>query len=645
MKYKNEEQILNIVKYIPPLFIVFLSLIAWAFIYYEYQKSFIKEKELIEKNYIQANKEIIQNQVNTVHNFIIKEQESTEKKLRDNIKKRVYEAHKIATNIYKENKDKDKKTVEKLIKDALRTIRFNDGRGYYFINTFKGMNVMHAVLPFYEDKNLWNFRDVNGQYVVQETVKKLQEKDETFHEWYWRKSEKDFREYKKIGFLKKFEPLNWYIGTAEYFDDFEKTIQKNVLEQINNFKYEKNGYIFIFNFKGIYLAHATKRNLGKNIHSNNGIIDQYGNIVVKQVFTQFVDLAKRQEGGFISYIQARKPSTNLPASKITYIQGIPGWNWLIGKGFYEDDVNKKLNQKKKVLDRDFKKYMNQLLIFTLVMCLFLLIVSLFFSKAIESKFKDYKLEIKNYLEENTKQQNILAQQSKMAAMGEMIGNIAHQWRQPLSMISTAATGMKLNKELGNLKDEDMLTTLDAINTSVQHLSHTIDDFRDFFKPNKQKTKFSLDAIINRTINLVSSQFISKEIKLIKKVKDIELIGYERELLQVLINLLNNAKDALDNTSHEKLIFIRSYEENDVVIIEVKDNAGGIPANIIQKIFEPYFTTKHKSQGTGVGLYMSKEIIEKHMSGSIEVNNEAYNHKKGHYMGATFKICLPLTMKG
>jgi len=238
---------------------------------------------------------------------------------------------------------------------------------------------------------------------------------------------------------------------------------------------------------------------------------------------------------------------------------------------------------------------------------------------------------------------ILSQQSKMAAMGEMLVNIAHQWRQPLSLISTISTGIKIKKEVDDLSDEEFFNSMDTINNSTQYLSNTIEDFRNFFNKNKEKKKFKVESIINKTLKLVSAQFVNHSIKVVKDIDNVEIVALENEFLQVLINILNNARDALISMDKkDKYIFINVYKKNEKsVCISIKDNANGINENIIDKIFEPYFTTKYKAQGTGIGLYMSEEIITKHMYGKIEVNNTSYKYKDKEEIGAQFIITLPL----
>ena len=252
-----------------------------------------------------------------------------------------------------------------------------------------------------------------------------------------------------------------------------------------------------------------------------------------------------------------------------------------------------------------------------------------------------RLNLLQQIEKSREKDTILAHQSKMAAMGEMIGNIAHQWRQPLSVISTAATGIKVNKELGLFDEKYILDTMDSINESTQYLSTTIDDFRNFFKPEKEKKYFYIQAVIDKTFSLISQQFKNKEIEVILNIKDIKILGFENELIQVMINLLNNARDELIKlpSSQKRLIFIESFIQEKQLIIQIKDNAGGIQPKILDKIFEPYFTTKSKNLGTGIGLYMCEEIITKHMQGELTVENTTYTYEKHTYTGAVFIIKL------
>ena len=247
------------------------------------------------------------------------------------------------------------------------------------------------------------------------------------------------------------------------------------------------------------------------------------------------------------------------------------------------------------------------------------------------------------LKENTKKEKLLQQQSRLAQMGEMIKMIAHQWRQPLSAISssilsiqTKKTSPKYNLEL---KDDmnKFITFMDKkhtnINGYVQTLSSTIDDFRNFFKPDRSKEKVNLTLPIKRALNIVEGSMHSKNIFIQTEfLNDDEISMYQNEMMQVLLNILKNAEDNfIEESSIKKNIKIKTYQEDEMWIITIFDNGGGIPEDILQNIFDPYFSTKDEKNGTGLGLYMSKIIVEEHNGGKLNV----YNIDDG----VTFKIIL------
>ena len=243
-------------------------------------------------------------------------------------------------------------------------------------------------------------------------------------------------------------------------------------------------------------------------------------------------------------------------------------------------------------------------------------------------------------------ERMLFQQSKMASMGEMLGNIAHQWRQPLSVISVAAGAVKLGHEYeGTYGEKEIIDFLDSINNSTQYLSETIDDFRNFFTQDIENNDFDCVNAINKTLKLLSSDFKYKEINIIfKRIESDNIFASENEFKQVMMNIFNNAKYVLLEKvlDEKKYIFIDVYIEGSYINIDVVDNAGGIDENIIDKIFEPYFTTKHKSIGTGIGLYMVEEILTKHMNGEISAINENYIYEDLPYKGAKFSIKIPIS---
>jgi len=257
--------------------------------------------------------------------------------------------------------------------------------------------------------------------------------------------------------------------------------------------------------------------------------------------------------------------------------------------------------------------------------------------------KNLEKRVEEEVIKNLTKEKLLAQQSKMASMGEMIENIAHQWKQPLSIISATIMRVKVSQELEKLDDNILNNAMDTIDTSTDHLSQTIDDFRTFFKIDKVKSKFSLLAAFEKTFKLLASQFSANNITVIKNIENIVITEKKNELIQVFINILNNARDELVKKQEEnKFIIIDVIKNINSVEISIKDNAGGIPTAIIKDVFNSHFTTKENSKGTGIGLYMSKMIIEEHMTGNIQVSNTDYIYKDIACRGALFKIILPLS---
>ena len=247
------------------------------------------------------------------------------------------------------------------------------------------------------------------------------------------------------------------------------------------------------------------------------------------------------------------------------------------------------------------------------------------------------------IQKNEEKNRILIQQSRMASMGEMLENIAHQWRQPLSTISVAASGMEVKKEFSTLSDEEFYDAINHIKRATLYLSNTIDDFRNFFSKNRSSAQIDVSETIEKSLELMGNSFLHHKINLIRNMKSIEILSLENELIQVLMNILVNAKDALRHlVSAEKYILINVFQEENQVIIQIKDNAEGIDESIIDKIFEPYFTTKHQFNGTGIGLYMSKLLVEKHLNGTIRVRNEEFTFMDKIHKGAVFEIILPIS---
>ncbi len=249
-------------------------------------------------------------------------------------------------------------------------------------------------------------------------------------------------------------------------------------------------------------------------------------------------------------------------------------------------------------------------------------------------------ELKEQVENNAYKDKLLQQQSRQAAMGEMIANIAHQWRQPLGAISAAAGSLMIKSELGQDIAPDLLVkNMESISKSALYLSKTIDDFRNFLKDDQTKSNFNISKILETSISLTASGYETNYISIEKSIdKNITYFGQSGMLSQVILNILANAKDALVQANTvDKKVKISLKKTDTKIVIEIKDNAGGISDKIKEKIFDPYFTTKHKSSGTGLGLYMCNQIIRNKLHGILY----ALNKEDEDGIGACFTIELPI----
>ena len=247
------------------------------------------------------------------------------------------------------------------------------------------------------------------------------------------------------------------------------------------------------------------------------------------------------------------------------------------------------------------------------------------------------------VESSRKKDQVMFQQAKLASLGEMLQNIAHQWRQPLGALMMIIQGFETKFITGKLDGEFIESRVNDAMLLAQNMSDTLEDFRTFFHPHKIHRRFDLQSAIQKAVDLTKYQLSKEKISIaLEQAEEISIYGYENELTHILLNIINNAKDALmQSEKRHKSIRIYTKKTDTHAIISIIDNAGGIKDAIIGKIFEPYFTTKHKSVGTGIGLYMSKQIVEKHMSGKISCKN--IQHKMGNRDG-TLEQCVMFTIE-
>lgn len=291
---------------------------------------------------------------------------------------------------------------------------------------------------------------------------------------------------------------------------------------------------------------------------------------------------------------------------------------------------------------ELKQRQFYILIFTFII-LFLELILVFYPTS--KKIREYTDEleklngsleqkVKEEVEKNRQKDKQLSQQSRLAQMGVMIDMIAHQWRQPLNSIANLNTKIELDIMFNKYTKDATLNNTNQIANLINYLSHTIDDFREFFKPSKQKNDIRCDEIIQSVLNLVQNSIKTNDIEIQKELLcNGSIFTYENELKQVILSIISNAVYALTkNMVQHPYIKLKSYTQDNMYILEISDNGGGISDDIIDKIFKAHFTTKEQEGGSGLGLYMSKTIIEDHCGGELSVSNTSE--------GALFKIVIP-----
>ena len=297
------------------------------------------------------------------------------------------------------NKYKNEKTKEEItdiIKASLRSIRDNDGRGYFFIFEMDGTNILNADFPEIEGTSLWNYKDLKGVLLLQEMNEILSKKSETFYDWYWHKSSDKEKEYKKVGFFKKFEPYDWFIGTGEYVDEFEDTIKRKIINYVNKINDKNDRYIFITDEKARVLSHKYNELIGLNITD-----------FIKNLKKHYENKESFIDGRFIEYSFKEK---NIDR-KIAYARWIKEWNWAIGTGFNFDKINDKIIERQNHLETKYNMYLKETIFLSSILILILLIISHIISRYVEKSFYKYK----SNLEE--KHKTLVAAQ-KTASIGD-----------------------------------------------------------------------------------------------------------------------------------------------------------------------------------------------------------------------------------
>lgn len=447
--------------------------------------------------------------------------------------------------------------------------------------------------------------------------------------------------------------LNYNIAKSNLSDE---ELKIDAIRLLNNITFEENksNYFFVYEIKNMeggddfakLVVNPNRPDLvGTSISTN------YEDSDGKKFREDFLRDIRYKGESFTKYTY-NKPHEKEAKQKLSYFKYYKKWNWVISVGIYTDDMESEIAIKAKELKKKIKNQVVQNVVLFIMFLSIAILISIAISQKIDKVLKNYESKVlsnakeleelnqsleekvRNEIEKNREKEQLLVQKSKFIALGEMISNIAHQWRQPLSELSSILMNIKFKYSINTLDEKTMEEKSKEADKVLEFMSQTIDDFRNFFMPKKEEEEFYLYKAIDSVINIISSTLVNYHIKLELNVdKKIVLKTYLNEYQQVLLNIINNAKDVLiEKQIRNPKIRISAYEEDDYVVLYIEDNGGGIFVEPKGKIFEPYFTTKEHSNGTGIGLYMSKIIVDKNMRGKLRVRNTKD--------GAKFAIFVP-----
>lgn len=601
-------------------------------IQHEIDSIYIKEKEYLKQN------------VSVILDYIRYQKAQTLQIAQTRIKDKAMLALSIAKNIYNTQKNiYPEETIKKNIIDALRDIKYKINKTnsytYYFIQEYHDENNIIARLlpttPQFENQNRASVRDANGKHHIMDFYNACSNGVGDFVTYYWKKVKDDKNAYPKLSYIAYFEPFNWMIGYGEYLDEIEEDIKKDTLNWISDIQYGKS-YDF-------YVAELFDINGGKNfakilfnpknqVENENGFLSDdykdFNKIEYRKIYLE--DLRKNKES-FIEY-KIKNPNTDQYSNNLLYMSLDKDWNWIIYQGVFLDKLYKKIEDIVKIKDKKINDIIVNSLLISFILAFIISVIIYLISEKLKTMLNMYK-------DKELESSKLLANQTKMIALTEMMGNIAHQWRQPLSVISTLASGTKTQMEFKIIKKVDIEKNLSLIVEQSQFLSKTIDNFRNFGTSNQEKDTIYFSEILDKAISLVEPILKNASIKIIKDYElDSKIYGNKNELIQSFFNVLNNSKEIFiekDIPIENRYIFIRTQKIDNLFKIIIIDTAGGISQENKAKIFEPYFTTKHKSLGKGLSLALTYRIIVDHHNGKIEVINEEFEYENKKLSGASF----------
>jgi signal transduction histidine kinase len=634
--FLREKNIPRLMIIVPVLSVILLTvLITYFYILYRHQH-FKVESERLKQEYILSEKKELQERLRSIRMLLQKQYENMEEPMKKELVSRVNIAYDTALYLHhRYSKGYNEQAVKVLILGALSRMEWGEKKDYIWVMDKEGNNFLARDEAL--QGNLLEYEDADGRKIIQEAIAAVNENKEAFIKTHFKPENPRMQ----LQYLKDFGHYGWFFSTGMYYYDEYERIKKNMITNLSAIQSDPDEYYYIVNSEGRIIYHPQIELDASILH----LKDKNGFEYIKEQ----IAVAKQEGGGYVTYHSKSRRHEQF-SYKTTLSVYFKPFDWIITTGFYALNLQKAIDKQQASLKKEIEEEIRTILVFSFILAILVILMTLSFSRRISTIFVEYKQRVQERenalqaLNDSLKEQvekevaaqrekeKMLIQQSKMAAMGDMISMIAHQWRQPLNQLSYVMMNIEGAYDERTLSREYLETKLKEGENLLEYMSHTIDDFRDFFKPDKQKEEVCLCELSDSAIGLIEKGLATQETRVEKEyLCDKKLMLYKNEMLQVLLNLLKNAQEALSG-KEDATIRLRIYEEQGRAKISVSDNGGGVKEENIEKIFEPYFSTK-ASQGTGLGLYMSKMIIEEHMQGRLNLRNSKE--------GAEFIISLPL----
>ncbi len=612
-----------------------------GYVYLEF-RGFRTSTAQTKRHFIESQKSVVKAETEKVVDLINFRRHAIEEKMRKDLRDRIYQGYGIMENLYRTNKNKmSHEQIKQMFRDVLRPIRFNNGRGYFFLVSMDGTEELYPIAPQFEGKNLLDLRDEKGNYVIRDEINLIKKEGEGFVTDFWTKPGIDsVMIYPKTSFIKLFEPMNLYIGCGEYLDNIEKDIQEEVKETIRRIRFGSDGYIFVNTYDGhAVIIDSKKFKPGDYIWE---MTDAKGLKVIQEEYKA----VQNPGGGFINY-HWKKLNSDVVAPKISFIKGIKEWKWMVGAGIYVDEIDQQIASERKQL---IKKVAIRILLSFGLLIIILLVVTMFarwISRSIDENFEvfmhklswsvktgsklseeDYSLhelrmfsaDINEVIQtKNDAERIIIKDQHKLKELNDTkdkyFSIISHDLQGPFNTIIGFSD--ILLKEYNEYSDDERRKFIANINHSAVSMHKLLINLLTWARSQSGKIrvnpeKFSLHEVAQNVVDVLKTQAGIKSIDLANQVDVSCHVFADKSMTSTIIQ--NLTSNAVKFTGAGGCITINAMVSNNKTIVTISDTGIGIKKESLEKIFELDDTKKQygtdNETGTGLGLVICKEFVEK-----------------------------------